>query len=146
MRSADFPRAIGVTASKMRGFKVWCVDISCPQHLESNWRSRQMVKDRRIYTNRQVISLSFVCSCCWNLFSLYTVVLRSLLPTVISPWINSISWTQACVLLLCASSALLFFKPYTDSCRRAEPASGGLVFLFASGDITICCSAMSQWC
>lgn len=93
----------------MGRFKVWCMDISYPQHLKGNLRSRKMVKDRRIYTRQQVISLPFVCSSCRNLFSLYTVGLRRLLPTVISPWINNISWTQACVSCFCVLAVLCFF-------------------------------------
>ena len=80
-RSVDFTRAICVTASEMRRFKVWWRDISYPQQLKNNLRSRKMVKDRRVYMRRQVISLSFVRSCGRNLFSLYTVGLRSLLTT-----------------------------------------------------------------
>lgn len=95
----DFTAATCVTANNRKGFKVWCVDISYPWHLKSNLKNK-MVKDRRICTERQVISLSLMFSC-RNLFSLHVVGLRSLLPTVISSWINSIFWTQASVSCFC---------------------------------------------
>lgn len=117
------------------GSKFWYIALE--EQFETQEDNRRT--DKRI----QVISLSFVHPCCKYLSLLYTVGLGSLLPTGNSPWMNSIFWTQACV--SCFSVLASFFKPCSDPCRRAEHASGGLVLLFSPGDITICCSAMSQW-